>query len=72
MCPRPFSPLAHTCSAFVAETEPSVWVDAGVKVIDLLEYLGHYTTELAPAGYTLPAFPWCVSPAVLAWVCGRV
>jgi hypothetical protein len=44
----------------VNETEASVWVDAGVKVIDLLQYLANYVTPEAPAGYTLGAFPWFV------------
>lgn len=44
----------------VNESEPSVWVDAGVKVMDLLDYLGNYVTPAAPAGYTLGAFPWFV------------
>jgi hypothetical protein len=47
-------------SITVNETESSVWVDAGVKVIDLLDYLGNYVTAAAPAGYTLGAFPWFV------------
>jgi hypothetical protein len=44
----------------VNESEPSVWVDSGVKVIDLLDYLANYVTPAAPSGYTLGAFPWFV------------
>jgi hypothetical protein len=44
----------------VNETEGSVWVDAGVITADLLVYLANYVTPDAPAGYTLPAFPWFV------------
>jgi FAD/FMN-containing dehydrogenase len=44
----------------VNETEGSVWVDSGVITQDLLSYLGSYVTRDAPAGYTLPAFPWFV------------
>jgi FAD/FMN-containing dehydrogenase len=44
----------------VNETEGSVWVDAGVITADLLAYLANYVTPDAPAGYTLPAFPWFV------------
>ena len=32
-----------------------------LQTIDLLEYLGSYVTESAPAGWTLGAFPWCVT-----------
>lgn len=44
----------------VNESELSVWVDAGWKVVDLLQYLANYVTPAAPAGYTLGAFPWFV------------
>ncbi|EFJ52629.1 hypothetical protein VOLCADRAFT_85802 [Volvox carteri f. nagariensis] len=44
----------------VNETEESVTVDAGIRTIDLLRYLAAYVTPSAPAGWTLPAFPWFV------------
>lgn len=44
----------------VNETDQTVWVDAGVKTIDLLDYLRNYVTPTAPAGYTVGAFPWFV------------
>lgn len=47
----------------VDESDPSVWVDAGVKVIDLLQFLANYVTPAAPSGYTLGAFPWFVYQA---------
>ena len=48
----------------VNETEGSVWVDSGVITQDLLSYLGSYVTRAAPAGYTLPAFPWFVYQSI--------
>lgn len=48
----------------VNETEQSVWVSAGIKIIDLLNYLGNYVTATAPAGWTLPAFPWFVYQSI--------
>lgn len=44
----------------VDEEKGSVLVDAGVRTYDLLQYLGVYVTRSAPAGWTLPAFPWFV------------
>ncbi|EFJ42445.1 hypothetical protein VOLCADRAFT_97460 [Volvox carteri f. nagariensis] len=32
----------------------------GIRTIDLLRYLAAYVTPSAPAGWTLPAFPWFV------------
>ncbi|WIA37270.1 hypothetical protein OEZ86_014213 [Tetradesmus obliquus] len=48
----------------VNESDQSVWVDAGVKTIDLLTFLRHHVTPKAPAGYTLAAFPWFVYQSV--------
>lgn len=48
----------------VDEKTSSVWVDAGVKVWDLLRYLANYVTKEAPAGYTLPAPPWFVAQTI--------
>ncbi|MEW5299855.1 MAG: hypothetical protein WDW36_002829 [Sanguina aurantia] len=48
----------------VNETAETVTVDAGVKTIDLLDYLGNYVTKSAPAGWTLPAFPWFVYQSI--------
>uniref|UniRef100_A0A383W3X5 J domain-containing protein n=1 Tax=Tetradesmus obliquus TaxID=3088 RepID=A0A383W3X5_TETOB len=48
----------------VNESGQSVWVDAGVKTIDLLTFLRHHVTPKAPAGYTLAAFPWFVYQSV--------
>jgi FAD/FMN-containing dehydrogenase len=42
----------------VNESDQSVTVDAGVIVMDLLTFLSNHVTDKAPAGYTLPAFPW--------------
>lgn len=39
-------------------TARHVWVDASVVVADLLAHLASYVTADAPAGWTLPAFPW--------------
>lgn len=44
----------------VNQTEESVTVDAGVVTVHLLDYLANYVTSDAPAGWTLPAFPWFV------------
>lgn len=44
----------------VDEADETVLVDAGVRTYDLLQYLGAYVTRGAPAGWTLPAFPWFV------------
>ncbi len=35
-----------------------------MKTIDLLQYLGNYVTDVAPAGWTLPAFPWFVYQSI--------
>ncbi|GFH06839.1 FAD-binding PCMH-type domain-containing protein, partial [Haematococcus lacustris] len=48
----------------VLEDEEAVLVDAGVITIDLLNYLSSYVTAKAPAGWTLPAFPWYVYQTV--------
>lgn len=48
----------------VDEENLAVDVDAGVKTIDLLQFLGNYVTRKAPAGYTLPAFPWFVYQSI--------
>eukprot|EP00879_Flechtneria_rotunda_P027130 GHRR01029003.1.p1 GENE.GHRR01029003.1~~GHRR01029003.1.p1 ORF type:complete len:256 (+),score=58.73 GHRR01029003.1:545-1312(+) len=48
----------------VDEASESVWVDAGVITMDLLEYLSNYVTPAAPAGWTLGAFPWFVYQSI--------
>ncbi|GFH17373.1 FAD-binding PCMH-type domain-containing protein, partial [Haematococcus lacustris] len=51
--------LAAHCALATVPT-----VDAGVITIDLLNYLANYVTARAPAGWTLPAFPWYVYQTV--------
>ena len=41
----------------VDEDEESAWIDAGIKVVDVLDYLGNYVTKTAPRGWTLATFP---------------
>ncbi|GBF99231.1 L-gulonolactone oxidase [Raphidocelis subcapitata] len=53
-------PLAIEVNA----SDSSVWVDAAVITADLLQFLADFVTEDAPAGWTLPAFPWFVFQTV--------
>lgn len=53
-------PLAIT----VDEDHGNAWIDAGIKIIDVLNYLGNYVTDKAPRGWTLPAFPWFVFQSI--------
>eukprot|EP00798_Chlamydomonas_sp_ICE-L_P000007 gene7-12815_t len=48
----------------IDEDAETVSVDAGVKVFDLLDYLGNYVTKKSPSGWTLAAFPWFVYQSV--------
>jgi hypothetical protein len=51
-------------SISVNESDASVWVDAGVKTSDLLQYLSQHVTPQAPSGWSLGAFPWFVYQSV--------
>ena len=48
----------------VNETEETAWVDAGIKVADVLDFLGNYVTKDAPRGWTLPAPPFFVLQSI--------
>jgi FAD/FMN-containing dehydrogenase len=49
---------------FVDESARTVTADAGVVLADLLGFLSNYASARAPAGYTLPAYPWFVYQTV--------
>jgi len=48
----------------VDEDSRTVTADAGVILADLIEFLSNYASARAPAGYTLPAYPWFVYQTV--------
>ena len=58
----------------VDEDEESAWIDAGIKIVDVLDYLGNYVTKTAPRGWTLATFPAFLFTSRLAalWQPGRM
>eukprot|EP00803_Ostreobium_quekettii_P005155 evm.model.scf_1682.3 EVM.evm.TU.scf_1682.3 scf_1682:31361-34800(+) len=48
----------------IDEQEETAWIDAGISVLDALDYLGNYVTKNARRGWTLPAYSFWVRQTV--------
>lgn len=48
----------------IDEQEETAWIDAGIPILDALDYLGNYVTKNAPRGWTLPAYSFWVRQTV--------